>query len=97
MQQNCVSLTAGTLCSNLNEAKNFKILHVVQMQMLTNSLWEFKCNLMGLLDLYIDIGTSYIPNMKPCSVCHWDKSKNKPEIVHCNRGFFIYLFIYIWF
>ena len=70
MQQNCVSLTAGTLCSSLNKAKNFKILLVVQMQMLTNSLWEIKCNLLGLLDLYIDIGTSYIPNMKPYSVCH---------------------------
>ena len=48
-------------------------------QMLTNSSWEFKCNLLCLLNLYIHIGTRYIPNMKTYSVYSWNQNRNKAE------------------
>ena len=31
------------------------------------------------MNLYIDIGTRYISNMKTCSIYHWNQNRNKAE------------------
>ena len=50
---------------------------------------------MCLLSLHIDIGTRCIPNMKTCSVYHWNQNRNKVEnkCSHYSRG--IYLSVYL--
>ena len=40
---------------------------------------ECKCNLICLLNLYIDVETSYKPHMKDCSVYYWNQNRNKAE------------------
>ena len=49
------------------------------------------------MKLSIDIGTRYIPNMKTCSVYHWNQNRNKAEN-KCSslqqRYLFICLFDY---
>ena len=49
------------------------------------------------MNLYIDIGTRYIQNMKTCSVYHWNQNRNKAEN-KCSslqqRYLFICLFDY---
>ena len=30
-------------------------------------------------ELYIDIGPRYVPNLKMCSVYHWNHNRNKAE------------------
>ena len=72
MQQICVSLSAGILFTRLNESKNCKLLLAILMQMLANSYWELKCNLLCPLNLHIDNETMYIPNIKTCSVYYWN-------------------------
>ena len=52
-----------------NEGKNCKYSLGILMQY----------NLL-FLNLYIDIGSKYITNMKTCSVCHWKQNKNKAGI-----------------
>ena len=83
MQQICTSLSSGNTVFKLNEGENCKILLGILMQVLmgvqTNSLWEFKCNLTCLLNLPINIGTNHMPNMKTCSVYHWNQNRNKAE------------------
>ena len=69
----------GYCFSSLNNGKSCKILLVILMQMLTNSQWEIKCNLLCLLNLDIDIGTRYIPDMKTCSLYHWNHNRSKSE------------------
>ena len=72
------------------------------MQMLTNSLNGSlaKCNYC-LLNLHIatDIGTRYIPNIKTCSIYHWNQNRNKAEnkcsSLQFSRG--IYLSVYFRF
>ena len=49
------------------------------MQMLTDSYQEFKCNLLFHLNLYIDIGTKNITNMKTCSLYHRNRKRSKVE------------------
>ena len=63
---------------SLNEGKNCIILVGIKTKMLKNPQWEFKCNLLSLLDLYIDIGTRYIPNMKLFSIA-LEAEQNKAE------------------
>ena len=47
-------------------------------------------------ELYIDIGTRYIPNVTTCSVYHWNQNRNKADdkLVQC-RGIYLFMFIYI--
>ena len=42
--------------------------------------------------VYIDIGTRYIPNLKTCSVYHWNQNRNKAEN-KCSSLHQKYLFI----
>ena len=101
MQQICTSLSSGNTVFKLNEGENCKILLGILMQVLmgvqTNSLWEFKCNLTCLLNLPINIGTNHMPNMKTCSVYHWNQNRNKAEN-KCSslqqRYLFTFLFDY---
>ena len=44
------------------------------------------------MNLYVDIGTWYIPNMKNCSVYHWNQRRNKAEN-KCSSLQYRYLFI----
>ena len=50
----------------------------------------------GDTDIDIDIGTRYIPNMKTCSVYHWNQSKKRQRInaVYCSRGIYLCFFIF---
>ena len=80
------------LFPRLNKGKNCKMSQGISMQMLKNSLWEFKFNLLWLLILYVDIGTRYIPNKTNCSAYHWNQNRNKAE----NKCYWLqqmYLFI----
>ena len=58
---------------------------------------EFKCNLLCFLNLYTAIETRYTPNIKTCSVYHWNQNWNKVEN-QCSllrsRHLFICLFIF---
>ena len=48
------------------------------------------------MNLYIDIGTRYIPNIKTCSVYHWNQNRNKAEKMQFIAvEVFIYLFIWL--
>ena len=44
------------------------------------------------MDLYIDVRTRYIPNMKTCSVHQWNQNRNKAEN-ECSSLQYRYLFI----
>ena len=72
-------LVLGILFSSLNKGRNCKISLGILMQVIANSKLKFKCNLICLLNLYIDIGIRYIPNMKTCSVYHQNQNRNKAE------------------
>ena len=65
----------GILFPSLNRDKIWKISLGILMQVLTNSQWEFKCNLLCVLNLCIDIGTRYISNMK-----RPEKTIKRPEM-----------------
>ena len=65
--------------------------------MLANSYWELKCNLLCPLNLYINIGTMYKPNIKTCSVYYWNQNRNNIENKWDSlqlRYLFICLFIF---
>ena len=47
------------------------------------------------MNLYIDIGTRYLPNIKTCSVYHWNQTRNKVES-KCSSLQQRYLFLFIW-
>ena len=51
--------------------------------------------MIGLLNLYKDIGTKYIPNIKTCSVYHWNQNRNKGEnkCSSLQRGIYLCLFV----
>ena len=74
MQQISVSLNAGKTVSELKEDKNRKTLLGILRENVSKYL-GFKCNFFlrtcVFMNLYIDIGSRYIPNMKTCSVYHW--------------------------
>ena len=82
---------------NLNEGKNCKILLGILIQMLTNSQCEFKCDFLCLLNLYIDIETKYIPNMKNCLVYGWNQKKTRQRInsVHWSKGIYLCVYLYL--
>ena len=46
------------------------------------------------MNLYIDIGTRYIQNMKTCSVYHWNQNRNKADN-KCSSLQQRYLFVYL--
>ena len=44
------------------------------------------------MNLYIDIGTRYVPNIKTCSLYHWNQNRNKAKN-KCSLLQYKYLFI----
>ena len=83
MQQISVSLNAGKTVSELKEDKNRKTLLGILRENVSKYL-GFKCNFFlwtcVFMNLYIDIGSRYIPNMKTCSVYNWHQKWNNGEI-----------------
>ena len=63
----------------------------------TNSSWVFKCNLLCLLNLHIDIGTKYITNMKISSVIIGIRAETRQGInaVHYSGGMYLFTCLFM--
>ena len=69
------------------------------MQTLANSKWEFKCNLLCVLNLYIAIGTRHLPNLKFAQYItgiRTELMKGRELMEFIAVEVFIYWFIYFW-
>ena len=88
---------ARILFPSLNEGKKCKLLlGYLDANDKKTSSWEFECNLLCQLNLYLDIRTRYISNMKTFSLYNCNQKRNKAENKWCSfqwRYLFIFLFL----